>query len=189
MATTFALLGLLLASCSPPPPETPRPGSGQPLPSFILRDPAGKEHPREALISGGLILVVTAPTLANKEAQIGWSEHLTREMPDHATVVFLENMDESAFKWLARDSLEDSYTPGQSILLLLDEDGAVSRSLGVHDGDTVLFVFNAEGALEYSYSGEPSAEAADAAWARYKAAKTAPPPPQRDGGAPPPNAR
>ncbi len=129
-----------------------------------LLDPSGVPHDRAELLRGGLVLLATAPTLDHRAAQEGWGEVLPPGKPRGAQLVFLEDMSQSALAFVARGRLESSFDPQGPVLLLLDEDGAVRRALGVDEGASVLFVFAEDGALRHVERGPPSPEAAARAW-------------------------
>lgn len=155
-------IACLLSACGAVVQRTPV--TARPLPSFTLLDPAGNSYSSQDVLTGGLVMVVTAPTYANQDAQKLWGEYLPAGKPDDAHLVFLEDMDAAMFRSLARSAMKDSYTPGQSVILLQDENGDVPRALGVDKGATVVFVYARGGALVLTYTAEPTREAAANIW-------------------------
>ncbi|MCO5170228.1 MAG: hypothetical protein M9894_28160 [Planctomycetes bacterium] len=123
-------------------------------------------HTRASLGGGGLILVVTAPTLASEDAQRGWDDHLraTRPADVRGRVAFLEDLDQSWFPDMAVRAMRETYDPGSDPVLLLDRKGAIRRALGVERGATVLFVFDATGERRHRDASDPSAAGARRAW-------------------------
>jgi hypothetical protein len=63
------------------------------------------------------------------------------------------------------------YKPGESTLLLLDEDGALRRALAVPSDETMMLVFDREGRLVQHATGSTNAD--DAIEASKKLALTA----------------
>jgi hypothetical protein len=140
------------------------PVTARPLPTFKLLDPAGKAYSRDDVLVGGLVMVVTAPTYSNQDAQEEWSEYLSADKPVDSHLVFVEDMDAAMFASFARSAMKNRYKPGQPIILLQDEHGDVPRALGVDKGATVVFVYDRRGMLVLSYAAEPSREAAVQIW-------------------------
>lgn len=140
--------------------------AGRRLPDFSLRDPAGRVHTRASLAAEGLILVVTAPTLASEDAQRGWDDHLRAARPAEVRgrVAFLEDLDQSWFPDMAVRAMRETYDPGSDPVLLLDRKGAIRRALGVERGATVLLVYDAAGERCHRDAGAPSAAGARRAW-------------------------
>ncbi len=155
-------LALLVGACGAAIQHTPVPV--RPLPNFRLLDPAGKSFSRADVLRGGLVMVVTAPTYANKTAQELWSEYLTPLKPKNSNLVFLEDMDATLFTSMARSAIKDRYKPGQPVIILADERGDVPRALGVVKGATVVFVYDQRGSLVLSHTAGPTPEAAKQIW-------------------------
>lgn len=142
------------------------------LPAFTLEDPAGKKHERDALLAGGgLVVVVTAPTLACGDAQEAWNEALAAAAPGEGRWLLLEDMSQSAFPGTALGRMKDEFDPARSPLLLLDPDGALRKSLGVAEDATVVLVYDAKGALTHAQAGEASEGGAKGAWAALAGAE------------------
>lgn len=142
------------------------------LPAFTLEDPAGKKHERDALLAdGGLVVVVTAPTLACGEAQEAWNEALAAAAPGEGRWLLLEDLSQSAFPGTALGRMKDEFDPARSPLLLLDPDGALRKSLGVAEDATVVLVYDEEGALTHAQAGEASESGAEGAWAALAGAE------------------
>lgn len=133
------------------------------LPQLKLADPLGTEFTQAQLSARGAVLVVTAPSYSQGGAQQAWSEAFKALERDAAgpTLVFLEDMSQSAFRPLVLSRMRAVYKPGQ-YLLLLDEDGRVRESLGVSEDATVAFAFGPGGTLRAVETGAASAERAQA---------------------------
>lgn len=162
------LVALLLGACGAAIQHRPVPV--RPLPNFQLLDPAGKSFSRDDLLRGGLVMVVTAPTYANKTAQELWGEYLTPLKPKNSNLVFLEDMDATLFTSMARSAIKERYEPGQPVIILEDERGDVPRALGVVKGATVVFVYDHRGSLVLSHTAGPTPEAAKQIWQALEAA-------------------
>ena len=145
------------------------------LPERTLADPLGADHALRELarVLGGLIAVVTAPTLANQAAQEGWSSAFDAGIgAERGRVVFLQDMSVSWFADTAKERMAAETEPDANPLLLLDESGEVARALGVAEGETVLIVFDAKGNELKRSAEDPSAELADRLWAALEAARS-----------------
>jgi hypothetical protein len=156
-----SLLVAALTGCAPQEDELARE-----LPRFTLRDADGGQHTRDALLEegAGLVVVVTAPTMACQEAQEGWSEALLAARPEDGLLVFLEDLSQSWFEDTALRHLSEAYEPGEPPLILIDRDGRQRRALGVEEEATVVFVFDARGQRVHVQTEPFSAERAQAAW-------------------------
>lgn len=139
----------------------------RPLPDFALRDPAGRLHTRASLAGGGLVLVVTAPTLASEEAQRAWDALLRGARPEgtRARIAFVEDLEQSWFPDRAVRAMRDEYDPRGPVVVLVDRAGDLRRSLRVARGRTVLLAFDASGRRRFTYGGSPKGSAARRAWA------------------------
>ncbi len=134
------------------------------LPAFSLQDPTGKIFTQKDF-NHGVILVVTAPILANESYQRGWSDMLVKTKgTSKARVVFVEDMTPSYFKKIALNSMKKEYEPGKDPILLIDHDGALRNNLKVEEKKTIVLVYNKNGKLIYSETGKPSDERARAIW-------------------------
>lgn len=141
-----------------------RDDSSQKLPQFSLKDPAGKTHTQEELAKNGLVLVVTAPILSNKEEQEGWSKYLVETKSGKAKLALLEDMTPSYFKDKALSQMKKEYKPGEEPILLIDHNGEVRKKLGVPEKETVVLVFDKKGKQIYQEKGKPSASLAKRIW-------------------------
>lgn len=134
------------------------------LPAFSLQDPAGKIFTQKDF-AHGIVLVVTAPILANESYQRGWSDILVKTKgTSKARVVFVEDMTPSYFKKIALNSMKKEYEPGKDPILLIDHDGELRKNLRVEEKKTIVLVYNKNGKLIYSETGRPSDERARAIW-------------------------
>lgn len=135
------------------------------LPEFSLKDPAGQTFTHKSVSKKGVVLVVTAPILKEASNQEEWSKYLEETKGDSkAKLVFLEDMEPSAFKGMARKEMKKEYTTGQETILLLDEDGEVRQKLGVREKKTMILVYNKKRKLIHIEAGRPSRDAAAAIW-------------------------
>lgn len=145
--------------------ESKKSSYAQTLPNFSLKDPAGKRQTKSEISKNGLIMVVTAPILSNKDAQEGWSKFLgpaKGERKGH--IVFVEDMKPSSFKGKAMSSMKKDYKPGKDPILLVDQQGSLRSKLKVKEKKTVVLVYNKDGKLVASEEGKPSAELASELW-------------------------
>lgn len=141
------------------------PRVGQVLPEFALRDPAGVQFTHKKLASRGAVIVVTAPTLANRDAQRGWADALQKTRPQNGPfLVFVEDMSASWFQETALERMREKYTPGQETLLLIDPEGRVRKELDVPKGETIVLAFAAGGRLAYVEEDGPSPHRAARLW-------------------------
>ncbi len=137
----------------------------QVLPNFSLKDPVGKVFTKADVCRNGLVLMVTAPILKNKEAQEDWNKYLlAAKAGSKAKYVILEDLKPSLFKGLALKGMKKDYAPGKEPVLLIDVDGQVRASLKVAEKQTVILVYDKSGTLVYSEKGKPTAVAASAIW-------------------------
>ncbi len=136
------------------------------LPDFSLRDPAGKVHTRASLAAGGLVLLVTAPTLDSEDDQRAWDVVLRATRPDGALagLAFVEDLEQSWFPGQAVRAMREEYDPGGVVVVLVDREGSLRRALKVAEGRTVLLAFDANGARRFAHGGRPSKGAARDAW-------------------------
>ncbi len=137
----------------------------QTLPNFSLKDPAGKKQSKSEIAKNGLVIVVTAPILSNKDAQEGWAKFLPPAKGEHkGHIVFVEDMKPSSFKGKAMSSMKKDYKPGKDPILLVDQQGSLRSKLKVKEKKTVVLVYNKDGKLVASEEGKPSAELASELW-------------------------
>lgn len=136
------------------------------LPLFALKDPHDNQHERDQLLEhGGLLVVVTAPTVDDGRAQEAWNAALAATAPANARWVFLEDLSQSDYKRAATNRMAEEFDPDRAPLLLVDTDGAVRRGMEVDEGQTVVLVYDQAGNLVFAETGEPSQERARRAWA------------------------
>lgn len=136
------------------------------LPLFALKDPHDNRHERDQLLEqGGLLVVVTAPTVDDGRAQEAWNAALAATAPASARWVFLEDLSQSESKRAATNRMAEEFDPDRAPLLLVDTDGAVRRGMEVAEGQTVVLVYDQAGNLVFAETGEPSQERARRAWA------------------------
>jgi hypothetical protein len=137
----------------------------QELPDFSLADPDGIKHTKKSVLKNGVVLVVTAPILSQSDGQEDWAKMLANSRSGlKAQLIFLEDMQPSNFKGVARSRMKKQFKPGQEPLLLLDEQGKLRRALKVTKEDTVVLVYDKHGKLIHVESGKSSAERASAVW-------------------------
>lgn len=119
------------------------------LPQIRLSDPLGKEFTGTQLSQKGVVVLVTAPNLSQGGAQEAWDAAFrgAKRDPDGPAVVILEDMTQSWFRPLVLGRMKESYKPGASIVLLLDEAGTTRKAFGVPNDTTVAFAFSADGKL------------------------------------------
>lgn len=137
------------------------------LPDFHLKDPAGREHTRAEVLTKGVVLVVTAPTVDNEDDQRGWEEELRKARPAGAEgrLVFVEDLSASWVPGLALQGMRREFRDGVEPLLVVDEEGALRRALRVERGKTVVLVYDARGQLVHDETGGPAAHRAARTWA------------------------
>ncbi len=118
------------------------------LPRLRLLDPLGTEFSHEQLTPRGVVLIVTAPTQAQADAQQAWRDalHLHAKYTTGPAVVMIEDMSQSWVRPLVLARMKQVYRPG-GIVLLLDESGATHKSFGVAENSTVAFAFTRGGKL------------------------------------------
>lgn len=137
------------------------------LPDVSVPDPAEREHRLIALSNPrGLVLIVTAPTRDQEDAQRGWVERLERARPEGARARFalVEDLAQSWFPGTARRALRKAHEPDREPLLLVDEKGDVRRALGVDTGVTWVLAYDRSGELRFVERGGPSDASAERAW-------------------------
>ena len=152
-----ALILLVALAAAAGPPAWP-----EALPSLRLLDPLDTEFTDAQLTPRGVVLVVTAPTHAQGDAQKAWGNALATHAGSKTgpVVVMLEDMSQSWFRPIVIGRMKDAYRPAGSIVLLLDESGATRKALGVAENSTVAFAFAPGGKLVAVETGAASAERA-----------------------------
>lgn len=146
------------------------------IPAFSLKDPADVAHTQQALMERGAVVVVTIPNAKHGGFQSTWTKHLKKNLPEgKLRLVVLEDLSQSNVKDKAMKGMKSKYKPGQETLLLIDEDGAVRRSLRITNDETVVLVYNKQGRLVHRVlSPTTSDEIVDAAKAVGKLVKGLP---------------
>jgi hypothetical protein len=119
------------------------------LPELKLDDPLGNTFTEDNFTERGVVVVATAPSLSQGDAQQTWDAAFrgARRGADGPQVVMLEDMSQSWFRGPVLDRMRASYKSGQTLVLLLDEDGAIRKALGVPENATVAFAFAPGGQL------------------------------------------
>lgn len=157
MRVTAALLSVLIsgaASAAEPLAQT--------LPTFRLLDPLDRVFTHEQLIVRGAVVVVTAPTHSQGDAQKAWSLALhSLPVEDKGpALVMLEDMSQSWFRPIVISTMKASYRPTSRLWLLLDEGGVTRKALGVPEARTLAFAFGPGGKVMAVETGEPTPERA-----------------------------
>jgi hypothetical protein len=154
LAVLMFVLSSLSASAAEPWAQT--------LPSFRLLDPLDRAFTHEQLAERGAVVVVTAPTHSQGDAQRGWSAALHSLPADDKgpTLVMLQDMSQSWFRPIVISMMKSRYRPGSRVVLLLDEGGVARKALGVPEARTLALAFGPGGKLMAVETGEPSAERA-----------------------------
>jgi len=137
------------------------------LPSFSLPDPQGGMHSSATLVANGLVVIVTAPILKDKAAQVGWSKDLVATRGSNkASIILIEDMTASAFKGMAESHMKKAWKPGTLPILLEDKTGKVHAAFGVAKETTKVFAYDKGGNLVFSTAGSPSVAAAKTLWGK-----------------------
>jgi len=134
----------------------------QMLPRIRLLDPLGTEFRDDHLKPRGVVMVVTAPIQSQGSAQQAWHDLLvaSHKGEQGPAVVMLEDMSQSWFRPVVLARMKDVYRPGTAALLLLDENGATRKAMGVSEDATVAFAFAPGGKLAAVETGAASHERA-----------------------------
>jgi len=138
----------------------------QGVPDITLQDPHGGTHNLKALAgAGGLILVISSPTLEERSAQEKWTKLLsdTRES-NRGTFVLVEDMGDAFLKSIALHEMKEEWKPGDVPLLLVDNGDTLNSVLDVHSEETVIFAYDKRGKRVKCYAGVPSKNEARAIW-------------------------
>ncbi len=138
----------------------------QEAPDITLPDPRGGKHNLRALAqSGGLVLVISAPTLEDRSAQEAWSRFLSdAKGSSKGTFVMVEDMQDAFIKSIALHEMKEDWKPGDVPLLLVDRTGRLYSILGVRSEETVVFVYDTAGKRIKRYAGPPGKVEAAATW-------------------------
>lgn len=141
-------------------------GIARELPALSLQDPLGTKHDVRQVAEQGLVLVVTAATQAQGDAQEGWNEQLLATMPSGGPrLVLLEDLGPGLFDDTARERMREEYDPHRPPLLLIDPQGQARRALGVEEDTTVVLAYRPDLKLARVERGEASRERAERLWA------------------------
>lgn len=139
------------------------------LPSFNLPDPQGGMHSSSQLVANGLVVIVSAPLLHDKAAQVGWSKDLVATRGSNpASIILLEDMTATAFKSIASKEMKKDWKPGTLPIILEDNTGKVHAAFGVGKNTTKVFAYDKSGNLVYSTAAGPSVAAAKTLWGKLK---------------------
>jgi hypothetical protein len=132
-----ALLLLLVTAAFGAPPSSFSPT----LPAFRLVDPLGRTFSDAALSERGAIVIVTAPTLSQGDAQVAWSEalHVLEPGEQGPVRVMLQDMSQSWFRPIVMSKMKERYRADGPVVLLLDEGGVTRKALGVGEAVTMAF--------------------------------------------------
>jgi hypothetical protein len=124
-------------------------GLARALPAFRLVDPLGRPFTDAELRERGAVVVVTAPTHSQGDAQYAWSAALRslEVAADGPRLVLLEDMSQSWFRPLVLAKMRESYGPKARLVLLLDEGGLVRKALGVKEATTLALAIAPGGAI------------------------------------------
>ncbi|MFO7986338.1 MAG: hypothetical protein R6U38_10755 [Desulfatiglandaceae bacterium] len=139
----------------------------QQIPDVTLPDPQGGKHHLPTLAkTGGLVLVITSPTLDDKSAQEAWSKLLASARgSNQGTFVMVEEMKDAFIKSIALHQMKENWKPGDVPLLLVDNSSTLHAKLDVRKDETVVLAYNSKGVLVKHYTGAPSKPRAKAIWA------------------------
>ena len=142
----------------------------QPIPDVTLPDPEGGKHHLPTLAkSGGLVLVITSPTLDDKSAQEAWSRLLASARgANQGAFVMVEEMEDAFLKSIALHEMKENWKPGDVPLLLVDHSGKLCAKLDVSEDETAVLAYNHKGVLVKRYTGPPSKARAQAMWSAIK---------------------
>jgi hypothetical protein len=139
MLRLAAIAALLSLAAGSPFPQT--------LPAFTLQDPLGKTFASAALVRRGLVVVVTAPTYSQGDAQESWDRAFDglAWSEDGPTFAMVQDMSQSWFRKTVLGRMREKYDGKSPPWLLLDEDGSVRRAFGLEKNATVAFAFSPGG--------------------------------------------
>jgi hypothetical protein len=120
------------------------------VPEFSLKDPLGVVLDSPSLYApNGMLIMLTVPNLTQYEKQKQWEKAIAK-MPWPAKNaprrVLLEDLSQQeTFKDRVRSMMAEKYNPQGDIKVIVDEDGAVRRSFGVQQNETVILLVDAKG--------------------------------------------
>lgn len=170
--TFVVALGALAALAGPPSTLAPS------LPALTLSDPLGRTFTDATLTARGAIVVATAPTLSQGDAQQAWSAALHALEPGEAgpVRVMLEDMSQSWFRPIVMAKMKEQYRPSSPLVVLLDEGGLIRKALGVGEATTVALAFAPGGKLVAAEAGPATKERAQKLLEAVRAAGAPPRP-------------
>jgi len=144
------------------------------LPAFSVKDCRGKVYTDFDFRARGLVLVVTAPTYAQGDAQKAWNRALDPlAWPEGGPYyAFLQDLSQSWFRGVALAEMRQRYDPPP--LLLVDEDGSVRAALGFPAGATLVAAYAPGGRLVGVETNGASAVRAKNLWGLARQARPAP---------------
>ncbi|MBL8920381.1 MAG: hypothetical protein JNJ54_16055 [Myxococcaceae bacterium] len=144
-ATPLALLVLAVTTAFGEPP----PSFSRTLPSFRLVDPLGRTFSDAQLTERGAIVIVTAPTLSQGDAQVAWSDALHALEPgaQGPVRVMLQDMSQSWFRPIVMSKMKEHYRANGPVVLLLDEGGVTRKAFGVGEAVTMGFAIAPGGSV------------------------------------------
>jgi hypothetical protein len=138
---------------------------GKDLPEFLLKDPRGKAFTRNAILKYGVIFVVTAPILSNKEKQENWAKYLkATKQACKGRLIFLQDMSPCSFQELALSEMKKQSDPRKDPLLLIDPNGEMRRKLGVKKEATIVLAYDKNGRRVHEERGGASQKSASRIW-------------------------
>jgi hypothetical protein len=129
------------------------------IPEFSLKDPLGVEHKGASLYgSSGMLVMITVPNLTQYERQQRWEKWVAKQKwPEQNAPqrVLIEDLSQQEmFKERARALMKDKFEPKGDLMLLVDEDGAVRRKLGVNVNETVILLIDSNGHIVHCESDD-----------------------------------
>lgn len=125
------------------------------LPDFRLKDPAGVEHNRAAVLREVVVLLSTIPNVKHGAFQECWVRWLKKHLPaEGARLVVLEDIHQCPkIRDKAERGLQEHYQKGQRTLILMDSAGELRRGLRVPEDETTVLVFDRQGRVLHRVSG------------------------------------
>lgn len=134
------------------------------LPAFSIKDCLGRPFTDEHFRKNGAVVVITAPTHAQGDAQNAWNRALSPlDWPEGGPVyAFLQDFSQSWFQAIAMAQMKKRYDPPP--LLLVDQDGSVRSALGFLPSMTVLAIYAPGGRLLSTETNGATEERAKEAW-------------------------
>jgi len=142
MAVLVAVFGLSV-------PSVAADGGAESLPSFKLKDPAGKEFTDADVRKAGVVIVVTIPNVKHQDPQKHWVHEISKEKwgADGPKFILIEDLAQSPYKDKSMNGMKESYKAGSIPQLLVDDTGDFRRALGVQQDETNVLVYDKDGRL------------------------------------------